>query len=194
METLLLIMVMPEIFFFLRNKFSMVDQLTIVRSFLLTLYGWVLSPYLIIHLEKIWAGIIMLIFTVIITYIFIIVIDKKSKKSIFISLINYLCKNAISFYRGIIIFCIIIEQKVRKNKVPYCLNLLFVNKEKLVFGTLFVFEPYLCLIKYQTTDNNNKINKNFWFLLIGSHLIAVIIWILFTYYIGLEIYRELKII
>lgn len=190
METTVLILIVPGIFFIFWRKLTLVDRLTIFRSIILTIYGWVISPYLIFKFG-LCAGIIMLVFTIATSYLFLVLLGNKSKRSVFISIISFICKILISIYKSITITIVLLEEKFRKNKPPYTLGLIFVNRKPLFSAFLFVFEPYLLLIEH--TKMNKEKGVKFWWLMITSHALAVIVWGVFTFYFLIKTYVSLGI-
>jgi hypothetical protein len=181
------------------QKLGLTDKLTLVRHVILSFYGWVLSPVLITHLPKIQAGMIMLSFTILIAFIFLKISGKKRENSVFISFFTFLWKVIFFTYKNVMISYVIkFEENIRKGKKPISLNLVFVNIEPFVSGTLLILEPFLFLVKYRngnyTKEQGNVIDAKLWLLIIISNLLATITWMIFTFFVGLKLYRFLGIL
>ncbi len=177
-------------FFFIRLKVGLTDKLTLLRHVFVSLYAWILTPFLFERVHEITAGGIMFIFTLLLNYLFIIILGSKKERSIFISAAEFLWKIVLTIYKNIILYLILfLEGKIKKSKITYMIGLLYVDKRNLVNGTLLFLDPFLFLVRYRDNQNqNNNLSKikMLWVTTIIS-LIAATIWALFIYFTNIRI-------
>ncbi|MEI7765222.1 MAG: hypothetical protein WCI93_01405 [bacterium] len=189
MKTLLLIMILPEMFFLIRRKISLTDKLTLIRHVIVTLYSWILTPFLFARVHELTAGGIMFIFTLFLNYLFIIILGSKRERSIFISAAEFFWKTMLTISKNIVMCLIIIlEGKVKKSTMRLMIGLLYVDKKNLVSGTIIIFDPFLFMVRYLELHSKVGVSRKkiIWMITIIS-LIATIWWASFIYFTNIRL-------
>lgn len=148
---------LEKIVFGLKSILGLTDWLTFIRHLILSSYSWILSPVLFQYLNGIVAGLIMFIFTIIITDIFLRISVGRTEKSILLKLVGW----------------------VYKKRKLYVTGTLFILEP-------FLFIIYFRDNYHQYGNTTNR-NFWFYLLLITSSLIATILWAAFIYFTGFRI-------
>jgi hypothetical protein len=183
---------MPETLIIFRRYLGLTDELAMIRGIIVSLYCWLLSPFLFSSFHGIIASLIMFLFAFITNFVFLVLNGKKNKGSFFISTFIYFWKIIIAVYKNIILVIISIETLIRGNeKTPYMLRFFFVDEKNLVDGTLLVLQPFLFIVRYKNTHffngENYLTNKKMWLMVLAASFIANAIWAIFIYKSGLRI-------
>lgn len=168
------------------------DWLVVARHLTISLYCWVLSPYLVAHFEKISAGIIMLVVMILLTYSFFRIAKRKRRleQGLFLSLANSFWKAVIYNYQTILArIVLILGEKMSRKQELWFLRSRLASKRPMILSTLFLLEPFLFLVYYKW-NSHNKEEWKIWLLLVSSSLLATVIWFAFTYYQLLNVYKE----
>jgi|GEM_PF-1678546 len=165
------------------RKLSLTDKLTVIRHGLLEIYGFLLSPYLLLHLPKILAIGIMFLFVLTLTFVFVVILGAKKEKSIFIQPVNWFWKMVFSLFRIIIIHLILsLDGKVQKKTIIWLIGLKEVDKRPFVTGSLAVIEPFLSSITYRDNycSSRKVLNKKILRFMVLTNLLAALTWTFIT--------------
>jgi hypothetical protein len=95
---------LKKIIIFLRDTLGLTDLLTCVRGLIISLYCWILTPILFRHFDGLVAVIIMFVFTIIVTAIFLKISFGKTGRSTLLWLVDLFYKKSKPYITGTLLF------------------------------------------------------------------------------------------
>lgn len=154
-----------RIILFIRKTFGLTDLLTFLRHAIISVYCWILSPIIFQHLDGLLSGIVMFIFTIIVTGIFLKISSGKTEKSTLLWLVNWVFK----------------ENKLLTTIILFILE-------------PFLFIVYYRDNYYYQYKNTISRKIYFCLLLLTSSFMAIALWTIFIYFFGQSILNFLHLL